>query len=262
VNKVSTTVIDAGAISQQRMQAISQVVKHVGHDFNNLFGIVIGTMGILEEELAERPGTSDLHDLIGDALSAGREGAALMSRLLACAGHQSLKPKPVDIAALLEIVEARFQSNLDPNIELKIADASNLPAAMADPEKLETALFNLLENSREAMPQGGAVQVLTEVVHCEKSNRDETPTPPPGEYLLVSISDFGEGIEPAMLERVYEPFVTTRQPAKNRGLGLSVAYGFAEQSRGALSLASVLGEGTTARLQIPTVSCGDKDSRP
>ncbi len=244
------------------MQAISQVVKHVGHDFNNLFGIVIGTMGILEEELAERPGTSDLHDLIGDALSAGREGAALMSRLLACAGHQTLKPRPVDIAALLEIVEARVQSNLPPDIELEIASATKLPAAMADPEKLETALFNLLENAREAMPQGGKVQVLTEVVRCNESNRDKTPSLPPGEYLLVSISDSGEGIEPAMLERVFEPFVTTRQPAKNRGFGLSVTYGFAEQSRGALSLASVAGEGTTASLRIPTVSSADKDSRP
>lgn len=260
MNKLSATVTDAGTISQQRMQAISQLVKHVGHDFNNLFGIVIGAMGILEEELAERPGSSDLQDLIGDALSAGREGAALMGRLLACTGHQFLKPKTVDIAALLEIVEARVQSSLPPDIELEIADATNLPAAMADPEKLATALFNLLENAREAMPQGGKVQVLTEVVRYKESNRDETPRLPPGEYLLVSISDSGEGIEPAMLERVYEPFVTTRQPAKNRGLGLSVAYGFAEQSGGALSLASVPGEGTTARLRVPTVSSGDNDT--
>ena len=242
------------------MQAISQLVKHVGHDFNNLFGIIIGAMGILEEELAERPGTSDLHDLIGDALSAGREGAALMGRLLAGAGHQLLNPRPVDIMALLEIVEARIRSNLPPDIELEIVDAANLPAAMVDPEKLETALFNLLENAREAMPQGGKVQVKTAMVRCKESKLDETPRRPPDEYLLVSISDSGEGIEPAMLERVYEPFVTTRQPAKNRGLGLSIAYGFAEQSRGALSLASVPGEGTTASLRIPTVS-GNEESQ-
>ncbi|HSS66027.1 MAG TPA: ATP-binding protein [Gammaproteobacteria bacterium] len=238
-------------VSRERMDAVSDLVRRVSHEYNNLFGIVIATLGILKDDIEEHPGVSQLKPLISDALSASKEGTDLMERLLACTGDHLLQPEPVDVTEVLDKLKSRLRQVLPGEIALEVAAEPDLPRAYVDPAALEGALDGLVENAREAMPVGGTLSVSA--ARYEHADGGEAPDGnlAPGHYLSISVSDTGNGIDPSLLKRVVEPFVTTKEPAKSRGFGLSRSYGFAKQSCGQLVLDSAPNRGTKVTLVVP-----------
>ncbi len=238
-------------VSYERMDAISELVRRVSHDYNNLFGIVIAALGILQEDIDEHPGIAQLKPLISDALSASKEGTELMEQLLACTGYHLLQPKPVYLGPALMALKDRFERVLPGDIALEVVAEPDLPPAHVDPEALTSAIDALVENAGEAMPAGGTLRISAESYAHSSHGEAASGGLPSGRYLSVAVSDSGDGIDPVLLRRVLEPFFTTKEPAKNRGFGLSRSYGFARQSRGGLFLNSSPGDGTTATLVVP-----------
>lgn len=233
------------------MDAVSELVRRISHEYNNLFGIIIATLGIIKEDIDEHPGISQLKPLISDALSASKEGTDLLERLLACTGFHLLQPEAVDVARLMEETKRRLQQVLPENIVLEVETDPELPPAFVDPAALQGALQGLTENAREAMPAGGTLRISAALYDKAAAGDAAAGQLSPGQYLSIAVSDTGTGIEPTLIGRVVEPFFTTKEPAKGRGFGLSRGYGFARQSGGRLLLESGAAMGTRVTLVVP-----------
>lgn len=252
VNQSKRSAAGFDSVFSERMDAVSELVRRVSHEYNNLFGIVIAALGILKDDIESHPESSQLKPLISDALSASKEGTDLMECLLACTGYHLLAPEFVDVSKVLDELKIRLTRVLPDEISLEIMADSDLPPAYVDPQALESTIAYLVENAREAMPSGGRIRIWA--AHLEGNGVGDTVENqlPPGHFLSIAVSDTGGGIEPSLLRRVVEPFVTTKEPAKGRGFGLSRSYGFAKQSRGQLFLESVPNRGTKVTLVVPT----------
>jgi CheY-like chemotaxis protein len=191
---------------------------------------------------------------------AAEQGSELVKRLLAFARRQRLEPHAIDLRSLRDSVSDLLTHTLGGLVNIEWQVGPDVWPAFADQTQLELALVNLIINSRDAMPSGGTVTISA------KNNRlrsEEIAGLEAGEYVRLAISDNGDGIAPEALEKVLEPFFTTKDFGKGSGLGLSMVYGFAKQSNGAFRIDSQLGEGTTAELWLPRApSPSDKDIRP
>lgn len=233
------------------MDAVGELLKRISHDYNNLFGIVIAAMGILEDDIDKHPDGDNLKPLILDALSASREGVELLERLLSCTAFQSLNPETVDVSELLAEIARRFGDVSAATVRVELDREPGLPQVFTDPQGLEKAVLALLDNASESMPSGGKIRISARVENNDQAGDDSETLQPAGRYLGISVSDTGNGIEPHLINRVFEPFFTTKEPTKERGFGLSGAYGFARQSYGGLTLKSEPGRGTTVTLLLP-----------
>jgi nitrogen-specific signal transduction histidine kinase len=230
----------------QRLDAIGQLTGGIAHDFNNLLTIISGSLQLMEIELGERPETAGL---IATALRSVGRGAELTTKLLAFARRQRLSPAAVDPVALLRDIEAMLRRTLGESIQLRVERPDALPAAHADATQLDTALVNLALNARDAMPRGGEI-LLTAHEHTVVDAHGEEGLAP-GRYIVFSVQDTGHGMAPETLARAVEPFFTTKEMGRGSGLGLSMVYGFARQSGGALTIDSRLGYGTRVDLTLP-----------
>jgi PAS domain S-box-containing protein len=238
----------------QRLESVGQLTGGVAHDFNNLLTVISGNLQVLEDAPTY---ASDpfIQQLVGAAARATRRGAELTSKLLAFSRRQVLEPTIVDIAALLHSLTDMLRRTLDQRILITL-DAEEV-LCMADPVQLESALLNVAINARDAMPQGGTLAFAcraTPALPAElDAGRSLTEEEEQDGYVAISISDTGEGMPEAVKERAFEPFFTTKESGRGTGLGLSTVYGFAKQSRGAISLSSAPGAGTTVTLYLPRV---------
>jgi PAS domain S-box-containing protein len=237
--------LESQLVQAQKMDAIGKLTGGIAHDFNNLLAAVIGGLSLLERR-AELVG--EQQRVLGMTKRAAEQGSELVRQLLAFARRQRLHPDPVDLHALREAVSNLLAHTLGGlvNVEWQLADG--VWTVFADRAQLELALVNLIINARDAMPSGGTVTIGA-------SNRalsdDEVSGLDPGDYVRICVSDTGTGISPDNLEKVLEPFFTTKEVGKGSGLGLSMVYGFAKQSNGAFRLESDLGRGTSAELWLP-----------
>lgn len=229
----------------QRMESIGQLTGGMAHDFNNLLTVILGSSEILVELLPEANRARELALMVAGA---SERAASLVQRLLAFARRQALEPQVVDVPALVRGQEALLRQALGDAVTLEIRADGNVPPATVDPEHLENALLNLCMNARDAMPAGGHVRI--DISMCDEPGSVATELAS-GRYLRVTVADTGSGIAPEHLERVFEPFFTTRQRSGGTGLGLSMVYGFAKQSRGHLTLQSEPGAGTRVNLFLP-----------
>jgi PAS domain S-box-containing protein len=243
--------LESQLIQAQKMDAIGKLTGGIAHDFNNLLAAVIGGLSLLEKraELAD-----DQKRILSMTKRAAEQGSELVRRLLAFARRQKLEPKAVDLAALQEAVWDLLTHTLGGlvKIEWKAGGRSSWKA-FADPAQLELAIVNLIINARDAMPAGGTVTVAVENQELPATNWADLPA---GDYVLLSIADTGTGIALDDLEKVMEPFFTTKEVGKGSGLGLSMVYGFAKQSNGAFRLKSEVGRGTSAELWLPRAPHG------
>jgi PAS domain S-box-containing protein len=233
----------------QRLDAIGQLTGGVAHDFNNLLTVVSGSLQLLERECTERP---EARDIIQGALRSVGRGAELTSKLLAFARRQHLSPSRVDPAEALEDLALMLRSTLGDGIEVRILPEKGLPATYADASQLDNALLNLALNSRDAMPNGGEI----EIVASERWVMADPAYPQrkPGHYVEFRVRDTGQGMPPGVLARVFEPFFTTKGPRRGSGLGLSMVYGFVRQSGGFLEIQSRPGAGTTVTMCLPVAA--------
>ncbi len=229
-----------------KMEAIGQLTGGIAHDFNNLLTAVIGHLEMAEARICDDRGAAAL---LQAGLRAADRGATLTRHLLAFARRQRLEPMPVDPAAVVDSVAKMLRRTIGTDIRLAVHSEPGLPPAWVDPNQLELAILNLALNARDAMPEGGVLRVD---LACTQDNGDGSPSDvEPGEYVIISVSDTGTGMNPETLARVFEPFFTTKEAGRGSGLGLSIVHGFAAQSGGSVRITSSLGKGTKVDLLLP-----------
>jgi CheY-like chemotaxis protein len=184
------------------------------------------------------------------AIGAAKRAAILTHRLLAFSRHQKLEPKTVDANQLIGDMEELVRRSIGPSVTLEVIGAGGLWPTLIDPNQLENALLNLCINARDAMPNGGRLTIETSNKWFDDRNARERDVPP-GQYVLISVTDTGTGMPPEIIARAFDPFYTTKPTGAGTGLGLSMVYGFARQSGGHVSIYSELGQGTTMRVYLP-----------
>jgi two-component system NtrC family sensor kinase len=229
----------------RKLQAIGSLAGGVAHHFNNLLTVVLGNL-----ELARHRIVDEKTDAFLLAAARGAErGAQLTKQLLTFSRQQMLQPRTVDPAVWLADVTRLLIGSLRGDIVVK-TEVRGAPGAIeVDPSQLDLAILNLAVNARDAMPNGGILRLSV-----ENKRLDDHSLGIQGDYVVINVSDTGEGVAPDVLPRVFEPFFTTKEGGPGAGLGLSQVHGFVHQSGGAVDIGSVLGEGTTIRLYLPVTA--------
>jgi PAS domain S-box-containing protein len=231
----------------QRLQALGQLAGGIAHDFNNVLQAVEGAASLIERR-AEDP--EAVRRLTHSVLDAAARGSSITRRLLTFTRGHELRSEAFDAVDLIRGLREVLASTLEANIAVRIDLPEDLPLVQADKNLVETALVNLATNARDAMPRGGtlALGAWAEIIDDETK---ASPSLRPGAYVRFEVSDTGHGMDAATLARATEPFFTTKPRGQGTGLGLSMARGFAEQSGGALTIASVRGQGTKISIWLP-----------
>ncbi|MEJ8813199.1 PAS domain S-box protein [Variovorax ureilyticus] len=238
----------------QRLESVGQLTGGIAHDFNNLLTVISGNLQILRDVPAC---TSDplVQPLVDAAIRATQRGAELTAKLLAFSRRQVLQPTAVDLGVLLRSLTGMLRRTLDQRIAIELDVAVGLLCA-ADPMQLESALLNIALNARDAMPKGGTLRFTCQLAEKMPPELEASEATREG-FIAIAISDTGEGMPEAVRERAFEPFFTTKESGRGTGLGLSTVYGFARQSRGAATLESAPGRGTTVTLYLPRAVIDD-----
>ncbi|HEV3501394.1 MAG TPA: ATP-binding protein [Bradyrhizobium sp.] len=230
----------------QKMETIGQLTGGVAHDFNNLLMAVMGNLDLLRKRIPDDP---RLHRLINGALQGAERGASLTQRLLAFARQQDLRAVPMDLRALIRGMIDLLERSLGPRVGLRLDLPGGLPPARVDANQLELAVLNLAINARDAMPDGGSIDIK-----LAEYQASADPALKSGRYLKLSVIDTGKGMTPEILKRAVEPFFSSKPLGKGTGLGLSMVHGLAVQLGGALQLSSAADKGTTATLILPVAT--------
>lgn len=244
--------VEAKLLQSQKMEAVGQLTGGVAHDFNNLLTVILGNIRLLERQMAD--GDAVVLKQLGSASTAARRAADLTKRLLAFSRKGSLEPSLVEVAPLVTDTLDLLNRTLGETIEIETALAEGLAPVMVDANQLENALLNLATNARDAMRQGGTLKVSLNSYVANERRGPVGSGALVGEYVILSVSDSGCGIPPEHLERIYEPFFTTKDVGEGTGLGLSMVFGFVQQSGGHITVDSKVGRGTTFKLYLPVAS--------
>ncbi|SFL95464.1 PAS domain S-box-containing protein [Variovorax sp. OV329] len=247
------TAIRAGeqrSLHSQKMEAIGQLTGGIAHDFNNMLQGITGAIEVIRRRVALGR-TEDLDRFLETASSSAQRAAALVQRLLAFSRRQSLDSRPVDVNELIGSMVELMHRSLGEQVRLSVEPANGPAMAICDESQLESAILNLAINARDAMPEGGRLTISTEAVKLVSSPQRAIDGLAPGDYVAVRVSDTGTGMTPAVLQRAFDPFFTTKPIGQGTGLGLSMVYGFAQQSHGQVHIESQPGHGTTVALLLP-----------
>ena len=237
--------LEGQLMQAQKMDAIGKLTGGIAHDFNNLLAAVIGGLGLIERRVTL---DEEQRRILGMTRRAAEQGSELVKRLLAFARRQRLEPHAIPIESLRDVMSDLLTHTLGGLVHMEWDIAPGVWDGFADQTQLELALVNLIINSRDAMPAGGTVTISVE---NQVLGADDLQGVAPGDYVRLTVRDTGAGISPDVLEKVMEPFFTTKDVGKGSGLGLSMVYGFAKQSNGAFRMDSAVGRGTTAELWLP-----------
>jgi signal transduction histidine kinase/CheY-like chemotaxis protein len=234
----------------QKMEAVGQLTGGIAHDFNNLLTGIMGAINIIRRRIATGR-LDDLERFMEAATASAQRAATLTQRLLAFSRRQSLDAKPININALINGLEELVRRSIRENIVLHVDLDKTAKVVLADANQLENAILNLTINARDAMPEGGTLTIQTESFRAGDGGNVAHRDLSPGHYVLISVRDTGVGMSRDILDKVFEPFFTTKPIGQGTGLGLSMVYGFARQSRGHVQIESCPGEGTVVKLYLP-----------
>lgn len=247
--------LEAQLRQAQKMEAIGRLAGGVAHDFNNILSVVGGYADLLLRELgADDPRRRRL-DLIRKAIESG---SALTKQLLAFSRRQAVEMKATDLGAVVKAIEPMVSRLIGEEHELVVRTEGRLPVVRVDSGQLEQVLMNLAINARDAMPRGGTLIIETKTVHLDETFAQTHTGAAPGPYVMLSVSDSGEGMDAETRSRIFEPFFTTKDAGKGTGLGLSTVYSIVKQSGGYIGVYSELGHGTTFNIYFP--QAGEQDS--
>lgn len=239
----------------QKLEAIGQLTGGIAHDFNNLLSVIVGNLELLRKRLPDDP---KMIRFLESAFEGAQRGASLTQRLLAFARRQDLRPHPLSVAELVQGMTALLRRSLGPAVRVETHFPLDLPLAMADANQLEMALINLTVNARDAMPEGGTIDISAKVAVFDGSAHGLAA----GRYVELAVADTGAGMDEETLQRATEPFFTTKGLGKGTGLGLPMVQGLAAQSGGRLMLESAVGRGTVAKLYLPVAEAWEEELAP
>jgi PAS domain S-box-containing protein len=234
----------------QKMEAVGQLTGGIAHDFNNLLAAISGSLEFMELRIKQGC-PAELDRYLDIAQAASKRAAALTHRLLAFSRRQTLDPKPTDMGCLITDMGDLIRRTVGPAVRVEVAnDTANIWPTLVDPNQLENALLNLCINARDAMPDGGKITIETANKDFDEQMAHENDLPP-GQYVLLCVSDTGTGMPAHVIERAFDPFFTTKPLGEGTGLGLSMVYGFVRQSGGQAKIDSEVGMGTRVYLYLP-----------
>ncbi len=240
--------LEAQFVQSQKMQAIGQLAGGVAHDFNNLLTAITGHCDLLL--MRHDQSDPDYADLVQINQNANR-AAALVGQLLAFSRKQNLRPEVLDLRDTLADLTHLLNRLVGERIHLTLCHDPALRSVRADKRQLEQVLMNLVVNARDAMPDGGEIVIETESLSLERAWKRDRATVPPGDYVCVKVKDQGSGIPSDKIQKVFEPFYTTKRTGEGTGLGLSTAYGIVKQTGGYIFVDSVIDQGTCFSLLFP-----------
>src|SRR5581483_2983323 len=242
----------------QKMEAIGQLTGGVAHDFNNILQVIVGNL-----ELIRRLVPADAGRILRSAeqaLNGARQASALTQRLLAFSRRQPLDPKPIDVNSLVNGISELLNRSLGETISVETVRGAGLWKIEADANALESAILNLAVNARDAMPQGGRLTIETMNAYVDEAYAMAHAEVVPGQYVLISVSDTGVGMDGETIRRAFEPFFTTKPVGQGTGLGLSQVYGFVKQSGGHVKIYSEINHGTTIKMYFPQLDRPDEEA--
>ncbi len=251
--------LEAQFVQSQKMQAIGQLAGGVAHDFNNLLTAISGHCDLLL--LRHDQGDPDYGDLIQINQNANR-AAGLVGQLLAFSRKQTLRPEILDLRDTLSDLTHLLNRLVGEKVTLTLSHDPVLRPIRADKRQLEQVLMNLVVNARDAMPSGGEIRIETEVVNFQDELKRDRATVPRGEYVCVRVQDEGSGIPADKLQKVFEPFYTTKRTGEGTGLGLSTVYGIIKQSGGYIFVDSAPGQGACFTLYFPVHAALEQSAAP
>ncbi len=232
----------------QKMQAVGQLAGGIAHDFNNLLTAMIGFCDLML--LRHSPGDQSFTDIMQIKQNANR-AANLVRQLLAFSRQQTLQPKVLDITECLAELSALLRRLIGSNIELKIKHSRELGLVLVDQGQFEQVIINMVVNARDAMEGGGTISLTTQNCELKKAKRYGHDIIPAGSYVLLEIADTGVGIKPEIIDRIFDPFFSTKEVGSGTGLGLSTVYGIVKQTGGFIYVNSTVGVGTTFSIYLP-----------
>ena len=236
----------------QKMEAVGRLAGGVAHDFNNLLTAIIG----YAELIATRSTSNTLAKQNAELIrKAGEQAAALTRQLLAFSRKQILQPKVIDLNALVVEMEKLLRRVIGERFDLQSHPDAQVGRVKADPSQIEQVVLNLGVNARDAMPRGGKLIIRTQNVRLDQTTAPQISAAlAPGDYVMLSVTDTGAGMDDETKSHIFEPFFTTKGPGKGTGLGLATVYGIVRQTGGGISVESELGKGSTFRIYLPQVS--------
>jgi signal transduction histidine kinase len=248
--------LEAKLFAARKLEAIGRLTGRFAHDFNNLLTVISGNLEFLAEEIS----TPDSVACLTDAQEAAARGAKLIRDMLAFSQRTRLTPQTADLNSIVTNLCNRHAALLPPSITLTLDLADDIGLVSVDVKETENAVFNLLTNARDAMPQGGTLRITTEKQRHSWSDNRYLATPlSPGIYFCLTVQDNGAGIAEESLQQIFDPFYTTKDVGQGAGLGLSMVLGFMQQSKGAVSVSSQPKQGTSVKLYFPIAPGGAND---
>lgn len=231
-------------VHAQKLDAIGKLTGGVAHDFNNLLASILSGLGLMKRRVDMNPETQRIFDMTHHAAT---QGVDLIARMLAFSRRQNLSPTKLHLNRLSETLDLLLTPTLGRLVQLRWEIDADVAPAYVDPGQLELALMNLVINARDAMPEGGSIAIRAHNCRLNVPTSDLAA----GDYVVLSVEDTGQGIAPEHMDKVLEPFFTTKEVGRGTGLGLSTVYGFARQSGGSLRIESVVGRGTSVEIWLP-----------
>ncbi len=234
----------------QKMEAIGRLAGGVAHDFNNLLTVILGYTQIVADGV---PAGSRLAESTSQIKSAAERAAGITRQLLAFSRKQVLSPHIINLNDTMLNLDSLLRRLIGEDIEVLTVPENDLGSVKADPGQIEQVIMNLALNARDAMPNGGKLTLETANVLLDDSYASEHQPIAAGRYVMLAVSDTGEGMSPEVQARIFEPFFTTKEVGKGTGLGLSTVYGIVKQSGGYIWVYSELGRGTTFKIYFPSV---------
>src|ERR1700730_6437244 len=241
--------LERQVLQLQKFEAIGRLAGGIAHDFNNAIGAIMGWADLALQEA--QPATR-LHDRLQKICAQAKRTAGLTSQLLAFARQQVLQPRKIDLNGLIEEGTSLLRRVIGADVEVRLVPAANLRVTVADPVQIDQVLMNLCLNARDAMPKGGRLIVETQNADFDEEYCRRHTYVRPGSYVLLAVSDTGIGMDAATIERICEPFFTTKEVAKGTGLGLATVFGIVKQHGGFINVYSEPGKGTTFRVYLPS----------
>jgi two-component system cell cycle sensor histidine kinase/response regulator CckA len=235
--------LEESAQLTRRLEAVGQLAGGLAHDFNNLLTVILGSA----EAIRMRKESADVEEII----EAGQRAAALTTKLLSFSRTQAIRLAHVDLSRVVADASAMLRRLVRENVSLELRLASEPVWVMADANQVTQVLVNLAANARDAMPEGGTLELATGELALTRATRPERVRVPDGDYAVLSARDTGEGMSPDVIDHVFEPFFTTKQPGSNTGLGLASVHEIVKQAGGAIEVKSELGKGTQLRIFLP-----------
>ena len=236
-----------------KMEAVGRLARGVAHDFNNILAAILGCSDLLAMRL--KPGDPACDDA-DEIRKAAERGAALTRQLLAFSRSQTLEAKVLDLTGVVQQLGTMLQRLAGDRVQVNILSSGDPAYVRMEPGQLEQVLLNLVVNARDAMPDGGVIEVEAGRVMLDERSVLRYSRIPAGPYARITVRDNGTGIDPKMQAHIFEPFVTTKGPSKGTGLGLSIVYGIAKEAGGTVTYATAPKQGTTFEVLLPLIDVG------